>query len=220
MSTAPPGRRLLLLRHGQTSWNAIQRGQGHADIELDETGHGQAAAAAPHVAAYQPTLLWSSDLARGRQTAAYVAKETGLDPVYDERLREYDLGQRTGLTIAEFAKRFPEEYAVFATGGWEAVPGGETVEAGRARMLPVLTAAVAALGPGETGVVVGHGGTLKAGLVALLGWPLEHSRQLRGLDNCGWAVVKERQLGGSLQLTSYNLTAAHQPATPISHPGR
>lgn len=213
-------RRLILLRHGQTSWNAVQRGQGHADIELDETGHGQAAAVAPYVAAHRPTLLWSSDLARCRQTTEYVAKESGLDPTYDERLREYDLGQRTGLTIAEFAERFPEEYATFATGGWEAVPGGETVALGRARMLPALTDAVAALEPGETGVVVGHGGTLKAGLVGLLGWPVEQGAQLRGLDNCGWVVLEERPPGGALRMTSYNLTAAGRADTPISHPSR
>ena len=46
--TEPVTRRLVLLRHGQTAWNLEERSQGHADISLDETGHAQAAAAAPH----------------------------------------------------------------------------------------------------------------------------------------------------------------------------
>ena len=64
----------MLLRHGRTAWNATGRAQGHADVELDETGHAQAAAVAPWVAGFGPVVLWSSDLARARQTAAYVEK--------------------------------------------------------------------------------------------------------------------------------------------------
>ena len=64
---------LVLLRHGQTAWNAEGRIQGQLDVEIDETGHAQAAAVAPLLAALRPTTLWSSDSVRARQTAAYVA---------------------------------------------------------------------------------------------------------------------------------------------------
>ena len=66
------GRRLVLLRHGQTAWNAEKRAQGHADIPLDAVGRRQAEKVAPLIAAYSPSLLVSSDLARARQTAAYL----------------------------------------------------------------------------------------------------------------------------------------------------
>jgi len=75
-------RRLLLLRHGQTSWNAAHRVQGQLESELDEVGQRQAAAVAPVIAGMGPVALWSSDSARARQTAAYVAKETSLDATY------------------------------------------------------------------------------------------------------------------------------------------
>ena len=89
-------RRLVLVRHGQTEWNLLGRAQGHADISLDAIGHAQAAAAAPYLAALAPVRLWSSDLARARETAAYVAEAAGLPVETDPRLREYDVGVRSG----------------------------------------------------------------------------------------------------------------------------
>ncbi|MDX6318700.1 MAG: glucosyl-3-phosphoglycerate phosphatase, partial [Nocardioidaceae bacterium] len=65
--------RLVLLRHGRTSWNKIGRAQGHADISLDAVGVRQARTAAKRLARYEPSVIWSSDLARARETAEYVA---------------------------------------------------------------------------------------------------------------------------------------------------
>ena len=73
MSADAP-RRLVLLRHGQTAWNAARRVQGQLDAELDDTGHRQAAAVASVLAALAPAALWSSDSVRARETAAYVAQ--------------------------------------------------------------------------------------------------------------------------------------------------
>jgi broad specificity phosphatase PhoE len=200
-------RRLVLVRHGRTAWNAIGRGQGHSDIELDETGHAQSAAAAPGLAAYQPVALWSSDLARCRQTAAYLARKTGLEPVVDARLREFDLGARTGLTMAEFAAEHPDEHAAFVHGDFLAVAGGETTEQVGARMAAVLGEVRAALGPGETAVVFAHGAALKVALTGLLGWPDAFAAGLQGLTNCHHAVVEEVVDGGRLRLAAYNVSA-------------
>lgn len=198
-------RRLVLARHGQTAWNLEGRAQGHTDVELDETGHAQAVAAAPALAAYAPVLLWSSDLTRARQTAEYVAKEAGVEPVYDERLREFDLGERTGMTTAEFAERFPEEHAAHAAGRYQPVPGAESVEDVVARVREALDEVLAALGPGETGLVIGHGTSLKATVVALLGWPPELTGTLAALGNCRQAVLQEMEYGGRLRLSAYNV---------------
>ena len=89
---------LVLLRHGRTDWNAARRIQGQADSQLDELGHAQAAAVAPVLAALSPSVLWSSDSDRARDTASYLAAACGLTPTYDARLREYSLGPREGLT--------------------------------------------------------------------------------------------------------------------------
>ena len=145
-------RRLVLLRHGQTSWNEAGRAQGHADISLDATGHAQAAAAAPYLAAVRPVALWSSDLARARETCGYVAEAAGLSVKHDERLREFDVGARQGLTLDEFAVRFPDEHAQWVAGD-EPMPvaGGETADDVCARMVPVLRECLDSLDAGRPG---------------------------------------------------------------------
>ena len=115
MSGFPSGdtRKLVLVRHGRTDWNLAKRAQGHTDIPLDEVGHAQAQGMAPFVAALRPSRIWSSDLARASQTAAYVAALTGVTVEVDARLREYSVGERSGLTRVEFQERFPREYAAW-----------------------------------------------------------------------------------------------------------
>jgi probable phosphoglycerate mutase len=200
-----PGRRLVLLRHGRTAWNAAGRAQGHADVELDELGHEQAAAAAPYLASLEPSAIWTSDLARARQTCSYVEKATGLAAAEDPRLREFDVGARQGLTIPEFAERYPEEHANWLTGdGTFRLPGAENHDDVEARMLPALRSCLEALAAGRTGIVVTHGACLKVGVVALLGWPRELAMSLRGIDNCAWVTVEETALGSGLRLVGYN----------------
>jgi probable phosphoglycerate mutase len=193
-----------VLRHGRTAWNEAGRAQGHADVPLDDLGHEQAAAAAPYLASLEPVALWTSDLARARQTAAYVEKATGLSASEDPRLREYDVGARQGLTIPEFAERFPEEHATWLHGDAnERLPGAESRADVETRMLPALQDCLAALGEGATGVVVTHGACLKVGVVALLGWPRELATTLRGIDNCAWVTLEEAGSGGRLRLVGY-----------------
>jgi probable phosphoglycerate mutase len=207
-------RRLVLLRHGRTAWNAERRAQGHSDVELDETGHAQATRVAPYVAAMEPALLWSSDLARARQTAEYVAAATGLEPRLDARLREFDLGRRTGMTMAEFAVAHPEEYRLFRAGRYDVVPGGENNAQVVTRVAAAVTDAVAALSPGECGVVVSHGGALKVTLLAVLGWPEAAAASLQALDNCGWAELHDSGVDGRLRLAAYNRTVPEDPDFP------
>ena len=196
--------RLLLWRHGRTEWNLESRAQGHADVELDEVGHQQAATAAEYLATLQPAALWSSDLARARQTAAYLERLTGLSAKLDERLREFDVGARQGMTLEEFAEQFPEEHDAWTDGDYSvAVPGAEDSADVRRRLRPALTEFLSSLGDGETGVVVTHGAALKVAVSLLLGWPAETERQLRGVDNCAWATLEQRA-GGRLRLVGYN----------------
>lgn len=199
-----PGRRLVLLRHGRTAWNAEGRAQGHADVPLDEVGHEQAAAVAPYLATLEPVALWTSDLARARQTCAYLEEATGLVATEDRRLREFDVGLRQGLTVAGLAQQHPEEHAAWLRGHHTDVPGAEGEAAVRERMVPVLRSCLDGMTPGATGVVVTHGACLKVAVAALLGWPAGLEQTLRGIDNCAWVTVEELGLGGRLRLAGYN----------------
>ena len=201
------GRRLVLVRHGQTAWNAAGRAQGHTDISLDDTGRQQAEEMAAVVADLQPALLVSSDLARARETAAFLEKATGLTAEEDARLREYDVGMRTGLTREEFAERLGEDASLaFDAHAHVEAPGAETIDQVAERIVPATREAVERLAPGETGVLVMHGAALRIALAGLLGWPLEIADTLEAMANCGWAVVAEHG-SGRLRLSSYNLTA-------------
>jgi probable phosphoglycerate mutase len=187
--------RLVLLRHGRTAWNNEGRAQGHADVPLDAEGEAQAKAVAPVMAAYEPAALWTSDLARARQTADCVAAETGLEPVPDARLREFDIGpNRTGLTVAEYAAAHPEEHAALLSGDWSAIPGRETHDDVIGRFLPALTSYAETLGKGETGIVVTHGAAMRVASAAFLGWPALPG--LGGLANCGWIELENGALTG------------------------
>jgi probable phosphoglycerate mutase len=199
-------RRLVLLRHGRTAWNHALRVQGQTDVELDDAGHAEAAAAAVAMAALRPTVLWSSDLTRARQTAAYVAKETGLEATFDERLREFALGERQGLTHEEYAEAAPEEFAEFRRGDFDVVPDGEPTSAVRERMLAVTEELLDTLGPGEVGVAVSHGAAIRVAVAALLGWPDDAVHSLHGLANCGWVELGRRD-GEGVRMTAYNRVA-------------
>jgi probable phosphoglycerate mutase len=199
--------RLVLLRHGRTSWNAAGRVQGQLESELDETGHDQAAAAAAVLARLAPVALWSSDSVRARETAAYVAKETGLEPTYDARLREYFLAEREGLTFAEYAERFPEEFAEYRTGDFDVVPGGEKAAQVSARMAAALDELLAGVAPGECAVAVSHGAAIRDAVPVLLGWPVGERTTLHGLDNCGWVELDRRAPGSPFRLRAYNRVA-------------
>jgi probable phosphoglycerate mutase len=198
---------LVLLRHGRTAWNHEKRVQGQLDAELDDTGHEQAGRTADVLKLLQPTLLWSSDLVRARDTAGYLAGATGLEPSYDARLREFDLGERQGLTHDEYAAIAPEEFELFRQGYYDDAPGAESVPDVRARMTEVLGEMLAALGPDETGIAVTHGAAARVAIAAMLGWPDDAFHSLRALANCGWAVLGHHPDTGDLRLAAYNRVA-------------
>ena len=204
--TAEP-RRLVLLRHGRTAWNHARRVQGQLDAELDETGHRQAADVAPLIAALAPVALWSSDSVRARETAAYVAKETGLEPTYDARLREYYLADRQGLTHEEYSAVAPEEFAEFRRGNFDVVPGGENAATVSGRMAAALGDLLASIAPGETAVAVSHGAAIRDAVPVLLGWPVTERASLHGLDNCAWVELDQVAPDHPLRLRAYNRVA-------------
>ncbi|MCU1353223.1 MAG: phosphoglycerate mutase family protein [Acidimicrobiales bacterium] len=98
--------RILLVRHGESTWNADGRWQGQADPPLTDRGRRQAALAARAIGSVDAIV--ASDLERALDTATVIAAELGLEPVLTEpRLRERDAGEFSGLTRVEIHARFP-----------------------------------------------------------------------------------------------------------------
>ncbi len=101
--------RLLLLRHGQSTWNLDGRWQGLADPPLSELGSAQATAAAPALAQYEFAAVYSSDLQRAKSTAEIISRALSITQLtVDPYLRERDVGDWTGMTTAEIHDRWPE----------------------------------------------------------------------------------------------------------------
>jgi broad specificity phosphatase PhoE len=162
---------LLLVRHGETAWNAEHRWQGHYDAPLSPKGRAQAAALAARLALEQPGGLYSSDLPRARETAEEIARTTGLQPAYDERWREVDVGEWVGLAPEEVKARHPEGFARWLAGGtgWEQ---GETYPQMAERGLAAASDVVAAnLGSSAPIVCVTHGGIIRSLVMHVLGMP-------------------------------------------------
>jgi glucosyl-3-phosphoglycerate phosphatase len=204
-------RRLVLWRHGQTAWNLERRAQGQIDVPLDETGLKQAREVAPRLAALEPAFIWSSDLSRAQQTADELARVTGLSVRMDPRLREIHLGERQGLTVDEVRRRMPDVWAIVRSGEPPpTAPGGETeMEVGE-RAAAAMSDAAATLEPGQTGVLVAHGGSVRNGLWHFLGLPFGREHVLRGMSNCAWTVVEEGW-GGQWRLVDYNAGTMPEP---------
>jgi broad specificity phosphatase PhoE len=174
---------LLLVRHGETDWNRDLRVQGHADRPLNDTGREQARAIAEELARETIDAIYTSDLARARETAELIAERAGVPFVLEPQLREIDVGEWQGLTRAEIEEQFPEGMRSWHERGhgWEE---GETYEELAERVLTALDRIVRAH-PGGRVVVVGHGGTIRAirahvdeSTVA------EHRRILPTVSNC------------------------------------
>jgi broad specificity phosphatase PhoE len=101
-----PATNVLLIRHGQSEWNAQGRWQGHADPPLTEVGENQAALAATRLGMFD--AIHCSDLQRAGRTAEIIAANLGVGPVVvDERWRERGVGEWTGLTRAQIEERWP-----------------------------------------------------------------------------------------------------------------
>jgi probable phosphoglycerate mutase len=173
--------RILLARHGETEWNRVGRWQGQADEPLNETGRRQAAELAERLAGDGITAIYTSDLARARETADAVARRLGLEVVEDAGLREIDVGSWSGLTRAEVEQRFPEGFARWLRG--EIGHDGETREQLTDRVVAAVER-IAAEHPSETILVVTHGGAIRAIRRHAAGDPGE------SVENCGTSPLE------------------------------
>lgn len=182
-------RQVVLWRHGRTAWNLAGRVQGTSDIELDEVGRQQAREAATRLAELGPTRIISSDLARARDTAHALGEQVGVRVELDERFREIHFGAREGLTWPEAWEKFPAGMKAWVSGDETQIPGSETHREAGDRFAAGLRERLDETDD-DVVVVVAHGGVLRSGACAFLGFPLDTWGLFGGLDNCSWSVLE------------------------------
>ncbi len=193
--------RIILIRHGETDWNVEERIQGLSDQPLNARGREQASAADAYVRRrFEPTHIWSSDLARCVQTAE--ALETPFKPT--PTLREIGFGEWEGLSWTVLQERHPESVSrYFAADTTFQAPGGELLADMIERGKSFIREADLTTPQGDV-VVVGHGGALKGLIISLLDLsPLAMSKF--SLSNAGVTVFEVAP--GLLRLQSLNQTA-------------
>ncbi|MFE0175054.1 histidine phosphatase family protein [Streptomyces sp. NPDC059002] len=192
------GCRIILWRHGQTSWNLERRFQGSTDIELTETGVSQARRAARLLASLKPDAIVASDLKRAAATAGELSAITGLPVTHEEALRETYAGEWQGLTHDEIIARFGDQYAAWKRGESVRRGGGELETEVADRAAPVVLRHADKLPDNGTLVVVSHGGTIRTTIGRLLGLESHHWEGLGGLSNCCWSVLGQGARGWRL----------------------
>lgn len=151
--------RLLLVRHGESTWNVERRVQGSVrDVPLTDRGRQQAAEAAALLAGEDAVALWSSDLRRAMDTAAPIGRALGLPVHATELLREQALGSMEGRLSSELVVEPVPEGQHIAEVRWG---GGESVRDVYLRMERLVAQLRSSFAPGDTVVLVSHGDALQ-----------------------------------------------------------
>lgn len=190
-------RRIIVWRHGETTHNAAGIWQGQLDTELSGRGRDQVRVGAHALRAYDPVLLWTSDLRRAAATASALAEVTGLEAHPDERLREIHVGEWQGLTAGDVAERAPDIQEQIARGE-DPARGvtGETVAQVVERTHRSVAELLELVEPGQTAVIATHGVTGRAIAADLAGIDQTTAwMSLAGLRNAHWAEVVEHRYG-------------------------
>jgi probable phosphoglycerate mutase len=203
-SAADGGTVVLLVRHGETGWQAEHRYCGRTDIPLTARGREQAVRLADWAVRAGVTVVHSSTLTRARDTAVPVAGAVGVPLICDERLVELDFGLVEGLTPAEMRARWPRERAAFERDPVaHPLPGGEDPHAAIARGAAALGEIVAG-DPSGPVLVVCHGTLLRLLTCHLTGDdPSRYRVRFPSVVNTSGAVLVYRP-GGGWELTAFN----------------
>ena len=181
--------RLLLVRHGESTWNATRRIQGQLDPPLSDRGLDQARELAERLAGHQLAGFYCSDLARTRQTADEIAATVGMKPTHEQGLREIALGAWEGKTRAELMDEFPELWERWRREPtWDVVPGGEGAEPFAQRVTRTL-GGIHERHPRGDVLCVTHGGVIQVAILNVVG-RASHGIFPFLIENCSLTVIQ------------------------------
>ena len=179
---------LYIVRHGETVWNRDGRIQGHTDVGLSERGIEQATRLARRLENVAFDAAYSSDLSRACVTAELVLEGRDVPLHSTPRLREYHKGAFEGLTESELRARFPAEYPGYIAKDLNYAPeGGESTRQVSARMAAIISD-IKERHLDDRVLVVGHGGSLRAAMMALLGMSMDANWRFV-FGNCTLSIV-------------------------------
>ncbi|MDD5339073.1 MAG: histidine phosphatase family protein [Dehalococcoidales bacterium] len=196
---------IIIVRHGETAFNAAETFRGRADVPLNETGLKQAALVGEYLANEKVDVVYSSPLQRALQTADAIAAPHNLKVSITENLNDIDCGEWEGKTLAEVKEKYEEVYQDWVdTPEQVKLPGGDSLEDVRNRAWPFVKDAVTRARSGRI-VMVSHRAVNKVLVCALLG--LDNSYfwnfKLDTASLCRFAFDGNRTVLTQLNDTSY-----------------
>lgn len=193
---------IMLLRHGETAWNAMHRFQGGSDVPLNGTGEAQARAAHDRVMSWKPQVVIASPLCRARLTARLATGLSEDEIIIDNDLREIGFGKWEGRAFEDIRRESVENreflnslYACEVPSAAEA----ETIDEIMNRSARALKRALEM--PEDRVLMVAHGGLIRGVLACALGVPFADAWRHFKIGNCCLTVLTHDE--GSLRIVSH-----------------
>jgi broad specificity phosphatase PhoE len=206
---------MILVRHGQSTWNREHRIQGQLDPPLSDEGRRQAELLGRRLAGRRLAGFYTSDLKRAFETAGAIARVVDLKPEPTPGLREIFLGEWEGLRTEEIAKRFPDAWARWGEeADWDLVPGGEGAASFEARVMATLDEILDRHSHGDV-LVVSHGGVIQVALHRVIGRPSRGLFPFK-IQNASISLIEARD--GRVVIAGSNDVAHLEPAL-VTEPG-
>ena len=175
---------IILVRHGQTEWNRVERFRGVIDVPLNEAGQAQARAVGARLSRLPITAVYSSPLSRARETALAIADPLGLPVRPLDGLRDIDYGEWGGLSPAQVHERYPDLVAAwYAAPHTICPPGGEGLDDVLKRAMGAVLQVVSEH-PNETVILLGHVSLNRVVCCAMLGLDNSHFWRIRQQNGC------------------------------------
>jgi phosphoserine phosphatase len=199
---------IILVRHGETEWNASEIFRGRADVALNENGLRQAELLGAYLKEEKLDAVYSGPLSRAVKTAQAIASPHNLPVVTVDNLNDIDCGEWEGLSLAVVRERYEETYRDWLdTPEQVRLPGGESLEDVKNRAEAFIDEVVARIGEGKV-VLVSHRAVHKVLISTLLGLDSSFFWSFK-LDNCG--VTRFTFDGSRAVLTAHNDTSFLRP---------
>ena len=211
----PAPARLVLVRHGQSTWNEEHRIQGQLDPPLSDLGRRQAVLLGGRLAGREFTGFYASDLKRAFETAEIIGRRVGMNPSPMAGLREVFLGRWEGLRTDEIASEFPDSWARWIKKpDWDVVPDGEGGPAFDARVHSAMDEIFARHDHGDV-LVVTHGGVVQVALHRVLGRASQGLFPFR-IQNASISLIEKRD--GRMVISGVN-DIAHLETAVVTEVG-
>jgi probable phosphoglycerate mutase len=206
---------MILVRHGQSTWNREHRIQGQLDPPLSDEGRHQVELLGRRLAGRHLAGFYASDLKRAFETAEAIGAFVDLIPEPTPGLREIYLGDWEGLRTDEIAERFPDAWARWRQEpDWDLVPGGEGAARFEARVIATLDEILDRHSHGDV-LVVTHGGVIQVALHRVIGRPSRGVFPFK-IQNASISLIEVRQ--GRMVIGGSNDVGHLEPAL-VTEPG-